>query len=225
MPKGRPSDQTKPDTSGRQKGTAKCKCDPKDTDPTDIDSEKPVFCPFTVIIDTREQAPYQFRTFKADAKHKTQSGIPRPLFIQTEIATLKTADYSIKGFESEIAIERKSLTDLFGTLGSGRDRFKRELERLSQFQVAHVVIEADWKTILYSPPERTKLDPKSVFRSINAWEQEFPTIHWQFMGMKAIAEHKTFRILERFWNQKQKAIQESQGAINKENPQSGVTSM
>ncbi|TXH18015.1 MAG: hypothetical protein E6R03_02915 [Hyphomicrobiaceae bacterium] len=225
MPKGRPSDPTKPDTSGRQKNTGKCKSDPKADDPTDIDSEKPVFCPFTVIIDTREQAPYQFRTFKADAKHKTPSGIVRDLFIPVEIATLKTADYSIKGFESEIAIERKSLTDLFGTLGSGRERFERELERLSEFQIAHVVIEASWETVLCKPPERAKLSPKSVFRSINAWEQEFPTIHWQFMGMKAIAEHKTFRILERFWNQKQKSLQGSPEAIEKENPQSGVTSM
>jgi DNA excision repair protein ERCC-4 len=218
MPKGRPSDPTKPDTSGRQKGTAKCKCDPKPDDPTDIDCNKPIVCPFTVIIDTREQAPYQFRTFKADAKHKTQTGISKDLYIPVEIATLKTADYSIKGFESEIAIERKSLMDLFGTLGSGRERFERELERLSKLQVAHVVIEASWETVLQKPPERTKLSPKSVFRSINAWEQEFPTIHWQFMGMEAIAEHKTFRILERFWNQKQRAIE-------KENPQSGVTSM
>lgn len=218
MPKGHNSDSTKPNTSGRQRNTGKCKCDPKETDPTDIDCDKPVTCPFTVIIDTREQSPYQFRTFKADAKHKTQSGITRPLYIPVEIATLKTADYSVKGFETEIAIERKSLTDLFGTLGSGRERFERELERLSEFKVAHVVIEADWKTILESPPERTKLSPKSVFRSINAWEQEFPTIHWQFMWIRAIAEHKTFRILERFWNQKQKAIAE-------ENRQSGVTIM
>lgn len=218
MPKGYPNDPTQEERSGRRKNTGKCKSDPKETDPTDLDCDKPVTCPFTVIVDTREQSPYQFRTFKADAKHKTPSGLPRPLFIPVETATLKTADYSIKGFESEIAVERKSLTDLFGTLGSGRERFERELQRLSQFQIAHIVIESDWRTILESPPERTKLSPKSVFRSINAWEQEFPTIHWQFMGMRAIAEHKTFRILERFWNQKQKAIAE-------ENPQSGVTSM
>lgn len=218
MPKGHNSDPSKPNTSGRQKNTGKCKCDPKETDPTDLDCDKPVFCPFTVIIDTREQSPYQFRTFKADAKHKTPSGIIRPLFIPVEVATLKTADYSIKGFETEIAIERKSLTDLFGTLGSGRERFERELQRLSEFKVAHIVIEADWRTVIEFPPERTKLSPKSVFRSINAWEQEFPTIHWQLMGIRAIAEHKTFRILERFWNQKQKAITE-------ENCQSGVTTM
>lgn len=218
MPKGHNADPTKPDTSGRMKGTGKCKQDPKDTDPTDIESEAPVLCPFTVIIDTREQAPYQFRTFKADAKYKTQSGIARPLYIPTETATLRTGDYSIKGHESEIAVERKSLTDLFGTLGGGRERFERELQRLSKFQVAHVVIEATWEAVLYSPPTRAKLSPKSVFRSINAWEQQFPTIHWQFMGIKPLAEHKTFRILERFWSQRQKTIE-------KEKSESRVTSM
>jgi ERCC4-type nuclease len=218
MPKGENSDPTNPNTSGRQRGTGKCKSAPKETDPTDTDCDKPITCPFTVIVDTREQAPYQFRTFKADARHKMISGIQKALFIPVEVATLKTADYSIKGHESEIAIERKSLTDLFGTLGGGRDRFKRELERLSKFEVAHIVVEASWLAVLQYPPERAKLNPKSVFRSINAWEQEFPTIHWQFMEVRWLAEHKTFRILERFWNQKQKALQESQGAIAEENP-------
>lgn len=218
MPKGHNNNPDQEERSGRRKNTGKCKSDPKDTDPTDLDCDQPVTCPFVVIVDTREQSPYQFRTFKADSKYKTHTGIPKDLYIPVEIATLKTADYSIKGFESEIAIERKSLTDLFGTLGKGRERFIRELHRLSEFKVAHVVIEADWRTVLYSPPPQTKLNPKSIFRSINAWEQQFPTIHWQFMGMKAIAEHKTFRILERFWNEQQKAIVQE---IDK----SGVTNM
>lgn len=210
-----PQNQQQPNNSKQ-----KFRGGPKDDDPSDIDCDQPITCPFTVIIDTREQSPYSFQTFKADARHKSHTGLAKDLYIPVEVATLQTADYSIKGFESEIAIERKSLTDLFGTLGSGRDRFERELQRLSEFQVAHIVIEADWRTILYSPPERTKLSPKSVFRSINAWEQEFPTVHWQLMGMRSIAEHKTFRILERFWNQQQKAAQSTQanpGSIVKEN--------
>lgn len=162
----------------------------------------PITCPFTVIIDTREQSPFPFKGFRADAKHARQvqgQKIIPDLYIPTERSGLPTGDYSIQGHESSIAIERKSLTDLYGTLGSGRDRFERELDRLSKFQVAHVVVESDWMTALRSPPDRAKLSPKSVFRSINAWEQEFPTIHWQFMGSRELAEHKTFRILERFW--------------------------
>lgn len=184
------------------------------SDSQDPDGQ-PITNPFTVIIDTREQAPYSFRLFKADAKDKG-----RPLYIPTSTATLKTGDYSILGHESEITVERKSLTDLYGTIGGGRDRFERELARMSEFRIAHVVVEADWFTALKDPPVRTQLSPKTIFRSINAWEQEFPTVHWQFMGIRALAEHKTFRILERFWKQKQKSAAEEN---QKENAEHDVT--
>lgn len=175
--------------------------------------------PFTVIIDTREQSPYCFQSFKSDARDKSL-----PLIIPTTTATLKTGDYSILGHESEITIERKSLQDLYGTIGGGRDRFERELSRMSEFKIAHVVVEAGWLETLKDPPFRTKLSPKTIFRSINAWEQEFPMIHWQFMGIKALAEHKTFRILERFWRQKQKeSLKENQQEILKDSDQLQVT--
>lgn len=170
---------------------------------------EPVTCPFTVVIDTREQAPFRFQTFISDSKHKVRiSRNPdvyklRPLYIPTEVSTLKTGDYSIQGFESEICVERKSLSDLYGTLGGGRDRFIRELERMSQMTVAAVVIEANCDYALQNPPRNSKLAPKSVFRSINAWEQDFPHIHFHWMGGKGLAEHKCFRILERFWNKRQ----------------------
>jgi ERCC4-type nuclease len=193
----------------------------------------PIQNPFTVIIDTREQSPYCFQSFKADASEKvslkdqsgkilkdetgkTRYGIPA-LYIPTVQQRLETGDYSVAGFESEVSVERKSLEDLYGTIAGGRDRFERELERLASLKVAHVVIECDWLSALKDPPSRSKLSPKTIFRSINAWEQEFPTIHWQMMGTRALAEHKTFRILERFWRQKQKEIE-------KEKAGSAVTS-
>jgi ERCC4-type nuclease len=199
----------------------------------DVQPVPPITNPFTVIVDTREQSPYCFRNFKSDASEKvslkdstgkvikdsagrTQYALPA-MYIPTMQKHLPTGDYSIDGHESEIAVERKSLTDLYGTIAGGRDRFERELERLSSFKIAHIVVESDWMTVLNSPPARSKFPPKSIFRSINAWEQEFPTIHWQFMGIRALAEHKTFRILERFWRQRQKEIE-------KEKLESGVTS-
>lgn len=153
-------------------------------------------CPFTVIVDSREQAPYSFTGFLSDAKYGR-----RPLIVKTRVQGLATADYSIEGFEDQVAVERKSKEDLYGTIGAGRDRFERELERLASFRVAHVVIEATWPDILSNPPARTKLLPKTVFRSINAWEQRYPTIHWHAMGGRILAEHKTFRVLERFYKE------------------------
>ena len=77
-----------------------------------------------ILIDTREQLPF---TFSAD--------------VQTTVGTLSTGDYSIPGFEDQVTIERKSKPDLFGSCGSGRERFKQEWERMAEFRFAVVVIE------------------------------------------------------------------------------------
>jgi len=57
------------------------------------------------------------------------------------VATLKTGDYSILGFENKIAIERKSLIDLFGTLTHGHERFRKELARAEDFDYFAIVID------------------------------------------------------------------------------------
>jgi DNA excision repair protein ERCC-4 len=56
------------------------------------------------------------------------------------IKGLKTGDYSIEGYEDTFAIERKSLMDLFGTLGKGHDRFKKELERAKELDYFAILV-------------------------------------------------------------------------------------
>lgn len=149
-------------------------------------------CPFTVIIDTREQAPFHFRTLKADA----DSGRV-PLVVEVERKGIPTGDYSIVGHESSIAIERKSLPDLLHCCGQDRDRFQKQLDRLNELQVAALVVEADWTALLKGHP-MSKISPKTVYRSIIAWQQRLPNIHWWLCPGRAFAETTTFRILERF---------------------------
>ena len=69
-----------------------------------------------VAIDTREQKPYRFA--------------------RSEVKTLASGDYSIVGLEDRIAIERKTKEDAYSSLGQGRARFERELQRLSRFDYA-----------------------------------------------------------------------------------------
>jgi DNA excision repair protein ERCC-4 len=155
-----------------------------------------------VVIDTREQAAYSFASLKADI---CDGG--GPLVITSRRGTLRSGDYSLRGYERRVAVERKSLADLYGTLGKGRDRFERELRRLAGFQFAAVVVEAELSEILSSPPPRSKLSPKSVYRSILAWQQRYPAVHWWFVPGRAMGETTTFRILERFFKE-QHAIRE-----------------
>jgi DNA excision repair protein ERCC-4 len=104
------------------------------------------------IIDTREQTPLDLS----------------PLRMET--GTLATGDYSLKGLEHVIAIERKSLSDLLGCCGGERERFEREIQRMLAYPVRCLVIESTWETIetgLHSC--KTKLPPQSVIGSLLGW--------------------------------------------------------
>lgn len=156
-------------------------------------------CPFVIAIDTREQAPFTFDRLRADVREGGAA-----LNVQTERRSFLSGDYSIKDHENEIAIERKSLSDLFGSIGKEHKRFKREIIRLSAMRYAAVVAEADWAEILAAPPKFTQLPPKIVYRTILAWQLEFPSVHWWLCPGRNFAEITTFRLLERFWKRKAK---------------------
>lgn len=154
-----------------------------------------------MIIDTREQAPWGFDNLTDGADEK-------PLVIQTEKATLNSGDYSISGFESQISIERKSKEDLYSTLTGGRERFERELERLQAMLWSIVIVEASLWEVVHNPPVGSRVLPKSIFRSVIALEQRFAKTHWRFCDERRFAEVYAFRVLERFWKDRQ---QESKG--------------
>lgn len=157
-----------------------------------------VAAPFVVVCDSREQCAYEFRGLKADAK---DGGLP--IRVETIVDGLHSGDYSIVGYESRIAIERKSYEDLFGTLGGGRARFERELERLNAMEWAAVVVEASWRDVAFYQPQHSRMSSKCVVRSIFAFSQRFPKVHWHMMGDRQLAEAATFRLLERFWRDDQ----------------------
>jgi len=88
---------------------------------------------FVIIVDTREQLPYRF------------SNIPS---IRRK---LDFADYSVKGFESMVAVERKSVSDFYGSItGDGRPRFKRMLARMNSCEFKGLVIE-DSEAVVMTP--------------------------------------------------------------------------
>jgi len=79
-----------------------------------------------IVIDSREQ---------------------KPLFKNGVVKKLDVGDYSIYGLEDKICIERKSLTDLFGTLGQGHQRFKKELQRAMKLDYFAIVVDGDFTKI------------------------------------------------------------------------------
>lgn len=163
-------------------------------------SERPLPCPFTIAIDTREQFPFDFTTLRANSDRSY-----RPFIIDTHRCTLRQGDYSIVGHELQIALERKSKIDLFGTLSAGRERFENELERLSQdVSWSAVIVEAEWSDIMESPPEFSQLNPKSVEGAVVAFMVRYPKVHWMFMPGRRAAEERCFKMLERYWKELEK---------------------
>ena len=154
--------------------------------------------PVRVVIDTREQKPYTFADISADIR----DGGGRTV-IECETRTLASGDYSLEGYENEVAIERKSLADLYGTVGRGHVRFVRELQRLNEMVFAAVVVEAELSEIL-AGYHRSQLSPKVVYRSAISWMIKYPRVHWWAVPGREFGELTTFRLLEKYWKEKEK---------------------
>jgi ERCC4-type nuclease len=153
--------------------------------------------PPIILIDTREQRPVLF----------DKVGDPDFPDFTYEFASLKTGDYSIKSMSTpdcqhSICIERKSLEDLFQTLGRGRKRFERELSRMAEFDYSEIVIEGDLKAIFQDPPPITQMRPKSVYRSLIALSQRYGVSVWPCPNRSFASKH-IYLTLMRFWQDRQ----------------------
>ena len=85
-----------------------------------------------VVVDTREQEPYGFD----------------PQRVRTIHRALPAGDYSLAGWESSVAVERKTLEDFVSTVIRGKRRFQRELCRLREYEAACVVVEANLRDVV-----------------------------------------------------------------------------
>lgn len=160
-------------------------------------NQDPITAAFTILVDQREKAPYRFTGLRADAKHNR-----RPLIVPTESGHMKTGDYAIKGLEHLAVVERKSLADLYSTLGQNRERFEREHERMAA-DVARpvIVVEASWFEVVNLPPDYSRLNPKTVFRTAISWYVRYG-VPWIMAEDRRLAELYTFQFLTKVWKEK-----------------------
>ncbi len=111
----------------------------------------------TILVDSREQAPYGFSKYDA----------------VTESATLPCADYSLPGWEDRVAVERKSLNDLIACLmGKDRERFERELSHHRFYDRAAVVIEASMDDVSKGR-YRSEMKSHAALQSIITFQGRF----------------------------------------------------
>ena len=140
-----------------------------------------------ILTDTREQRPYRFENYR----------------VESEPAALNCGDYSLKGFQDRVAVERKSLADLIGCLtGSDRTRFEKELARAGSYERFVVVVEASLQDVS-GKRYRSAMEPHAVLQSVTAFYIRYG-IPFLFCGSREAAEYMTFSIIQKYHYEIQK---------------------
>lgn len=109
----------------------------------------------TLIVDTREQKPLEFKNYSHS--------------FSTVRDTLYVGDYGClweDGVEMPVVVERKSIADLFGTLTSGMERFKRELNRAKEGGTKIVLaVEGTMTEVLVGIPH-SRVKGESILKTV-----------------------------------------------------------
>ena len=145
--------------------------------------------PLRIVRDSREQMPFAF------------SGFP----VEVTVAALESGDYSVRGFERRVAVERKELGDLVGCLGADRERFQMELARLRGYDCAAVVVEAP-VVALRTGRYLGRLDAGAAWQSVLAFTQRY-RVPFIFCADRADAEAVTFDLLRHYARDRWRELQ------------------
>jgi len=126
-----------------------------------------------IYIDSREQKPLEIEDFP------------------TEVRGLKFGDYCLNDKEKtqNTYIERKSVPDLIGTLSSGLERFKNEINRAAE-ENAYMVILVErnlndclaFNRLKHVYKKNTRVTPDFIFHNVRDLIQEFSHIQFLFVN-------------------------------------------
>lgn len=102
----------------------------------------------TILIDTREQSQLEF-----------------PKVTDVQKVCLPVGDYAVKFsgvYEVPVVFERKGINDLYGTLSSGYERFKREINRAKESNIKLIIIVEGTLTQVLKGVKFSKRTPISI---------------------------------------------------------------
>jgi hypothetical protein len=138
---------------------------------------------YTVIVDTREQRPWQFE--------------------RSVVRKLDEGDYAIAELPPHtLAIERKgSLTEWHANVLDKSGRFRRMLDRLTAYQHAAVILEISaegWRE--YDPVARGMRVNAKYLRSLAyRLEEDYPSIQFVYAGRDA--QMVANRLMDEVWKE------------------------
>lgn len=143
-----------------------------------------------VLVDDREKKPW---TFKSRSCQKLYGGKVEPRLVR---AHLMTGDYMTECEGIQAVVERKSLADLYSTLGQHRERFEAEVRRLTRYRYAAIVVEATASDVLFAPPSRSHLHPHAVLGTCLSWSMSYG-VPFLFCDSREVAEVCALVVLSR----------------------------
>jgi hypothetical protein len=130
-----------------------------------------------IIVDSREQKPFHFE------EHT---------LIESK---LEYGDYSLHP-NNKLAIERKSLTDLYGTLSGGKERFEREIEKAKKLEgYIVVVVESTINNMMYQKQKFGKASGDFIAHNMRQLLRKYDNLQFVFCENREDARNKTLHIL------------------------------
>lgn len=187
----------------------------EDEDGNPAAKDRGIVAPFTVLIDTAEQAPVTFQGLKTDADEGY-----RPIIVPVEYRSLgrwprSLGDYSLDsplGGYGRCHVERKSMVDaqstILGFARKGEDvgrrqRFEDELQALSEMEAGLVVVECSFSEMVAKAPQygqrSAAQNAKTLFRSVLAFMADY-SVQWVFADDRRIAEKTIWNWLKRWYD-------------------------
>ncbi len=143
---------------------------------------------YTAIKDTREQDGWFFSPYDRCAG--------------MEVATMKTGDYTIKGYEDLVCIERKgSVTEIATNLGKKKKAFQAEMERMKDFDFRFILLEfsasdvLDYPLSLLSEQEKLLYDYYCI-KDIRSFFQLYEDIYGKPAESFNLPKFKRFDVVE-----------------------------
>lgn len=108
-----------------------------------------------IVVDSREQLPYKW---------------PDQV---VETIKLDVGDYSGIHVLDRLRIERKTLEDFLGCVGSGRQRFERMLEAMTIYPQRYLLLECTLQQLSAGGWKYTKVAPRSAVGSLFGWSLKY----------------------------------------------------
>jgi hypothetical protein len=171
-------------------------------EPSEVPPSQP-FPPFQRTIPPGPLSPRKWPPFKARPTTRERDGFAYTFdrfskwFAAVERATLRTGDYSIKGMENSLAIERKSLADLVNSVIVDRTRFLAQCKSLAARKRKAIVIEASLAQVKSHYPE-SMAHPNAVVGTLIALQERWG-IQVIWCDTAELAEETVAHVLSKFY--------------------------